>query len=56
MCVCVRACAHRCIKDIAVMGLFGVGSEEKETKASATVRRTRILPVCQEKIHPKVTG
>lgn len=56
MCMCVRACARRCIKDIAGMGLFGVGSEEKETKASATVRRTRILPVCQEKIHPKVTG
>ena len=56
VCMCVRACARRCIKDIAGMGLFGVGSEEKETKASATVRRTRILPVCQEKIHPKVTG
>ena len=55
VCMCVRAHARRCIKGIAGVGLFTVGSEEKETKASVTVRRTRrILPVCQEEIHPQV--
>lgn len=54
MCVCMHA--RRCIKGIAGVGLFAVGSEEKKTKASVTVRRTRrILSVRQEKIHPKVT-
>ena len=60
VCVCVYMCvcmhARRCIKGIAGVGLFAVGSEEKKTKASVTVRRTRrILSVLQEKIHPKVT-
>lgn len=35
------------------VGLFGAGGGERQKPA--TVRRTRrILPVCQEKIHPKV--
>ena len=65
VCVCMHVCVHVCVcvyahvqvlKGIAGVGLFAVVSEEKETKASVTVRRTRrILPVCQEKILPKVT-
>ena len=61
VCVCarVRVCVYahvQVLKGIAGVGLFAVVSEEKGTEASVTVWRTRrILPVCQEKIPPKVT-
>ena len=56
MCVCVCVCVHVCVKGTEGLGLLAVGSEERKTKVSITVRRTRrILPACQEKIHPEVT-
>lgn len=53
VCMCVRVCARRCIKDIAGVGLFGVGSEEKDKSFSNSKENKKNSPSMSGENSPK---